>query len=219
MALHYRNCRDPKRPMKTIVLDAMGVIYSVGDDVQKLLCPFIVEKGGLRNAEQIHILYRAASLGKMSAREFWQAVSVAPELEKDYLARHRLTDGVLSLLDTLHRHGYLIWCLSNDISEWSLKLRHRFGLNQFIRGFLISGDIGIRKPDPAIFERLVEQSGTTAEEIVFVDDNLANLNVAATLGIRTILFTSSRLKSEGQHLAVHSCDQLVDVLMRPQNRH
>ena len=75
---------------KTLVLDAMGVIYSVGDDVSDLLCPFVVEKGGLRDVGRIAALYRAASLGQMSAKEFWQAVSVDPELEEEYLARHRL---------------------------------------------------------------------------------------------------------------------------------
>jgi len=73
-------------PLKTIVLDAMGVIYSVGDDVSELLCPFIAEKGGLRDVGRISLLYRAASLGQMSAKEFWRAASVDPGREDDYLA-------------------------------------------------------------------------------------------------------------------------------------
>src|SRR5262249_36091059 len=149
--------------MKTLVLDAMGVIYSVGDDVTELLCPFVAEKGGSCDVERIHALYQTASLGEISAKEFWQAVSVPPELEDQYLARHRLTDGLLNLLQTLRLHEYPIWCLSNDVSEWSLKLRQRFGLSQFIRGFLISGDVGVRKPDKRIFERLLQEIGTKAE--------------------------------------------------------
>jgi hypothetical protein len=75
--------------MKTLVPDAMGVIYAVGDDVGELLCLFIAEKGGVRDPEQIRDAYRAASLGRMSASAFWRAVSVPPELEDEYLTRHR----------------------------------------------------------------------------------------------------------------------------------
>jgi hypothetical protein len=46
---------------KIIVLDAMGVIYSVKDDVQDLLYPFIAEKSGCENTEEIRELYIAAS--------------------------------------------------------------------------------------------------------------------------------------------------------------
>lgn len=67
--------------MNILVLDAMGVIYSVGDDVRDLLCPFIAEKGGSTDTSKIEKLYHSASLGYMSAFEFWKAVDVNPELE------------------------------------------------------------------------------------------------------------------------------------------
>lgn len=203
--------------MKTVVLDAMGVIYSVGDDVGELLCPFIAEKGGLRDGERVHTLYRAASLGQLSSKEFWLAVSVDPELEEEYLARHRLTDGLLNLLQTLHLRGYPIWCLSNDVSEWSLKLRDRFGLAEFIRGFLISSDVGVRKPDRTIFAHLLQKTSATPPEIMFVDDNLANLDAAATLGIQTILFTGNDQCGGSRHSVVHNCDDLVNVVLAADN--
>ena len=198
--------------MKTLVLDAMGVIYSVGDDVIDLLCPFIAGKGGLHDIARVTALYRAASLGRISAPEFWRAVSVDPSLEDEYLACHRLTDGLLNLLETLHRRGYPIWCLSNDVSEWSLKLRKRFGLDRFIQGFLISGDLGVRKPDRAIFEHLPKKTGTTPDDIILVDDNAANLDAAATLGIQTMLFPGGP-QSDGRHPAIHSCDELVSAVL------
>ena len=55
--------------MKILVLDAMGVIYSVGDDVRDLLCPFIEEKGGTKDVPKIERLYHSASLGNMSAAD------------------------------------------------------------------------------------------------------------------------------------------------------
>ena len=109
--------------MKTLVLDAMGVIYKVGDDVGELLCPFIHENGGLSDDSEIETIYREASLGHLSAREFWERVKINPALEDDYLLRHQLSDGLLDFLPQARQRFASIWCLSNDVSEWSRKLR------------------------------------------------------------------------------------------------
>ena len=199
-----------KVQMKTLVLDGMEVIYSVGDDVAELLCPFVAERGGLRDADRVSALYQAASLGRLSSREFWRAVSVDPGLEEEYLALHRLNGGMLNLLQAAHVDGYPIWCLSNDVSEWSHKLRERFKLTELIRGFLISGDVGIRKPGRAIFEHMLERTGKTPSEIIFVDDNATNLDAAATLGIQTIWFTRKYQCGGNQHFAVRDCDERHD---------
>ena len=176
------------KKLKVVVLDAMGVIYSVRDDVRDLLCPFIAENGGSRDTLQIEQLYRSASLGNISAFDFWKAVNVAPELEDEYLQRHRLSDGLLDFLEQIKRRGHEVWCLSNDLSEWSRKLRLRFGLEKYITGFVISGDVGFRKPDPAIFHLLVTQSNIDPHNAIFVDDNRKNLDSAVVVGFETILF-------------------------------
>ena len=62
-----------------------------------------------------------------------------------YLPTRRMSD----FLEAVNSQGYDVWCLSNDISEWSKKLRARFGLDRYIRGFVISGDAGVRKPEQA----------------------------------------------------------------------
>jgi HAD superfamily hydrolase (TIGR01509 family) len=174
--------------LKAVVLDAMGVIYSIGDDVHGLLCPFIAEKGGSRDIPRIEQFYRSASLGNISAFDFWKAVNVDPELEDEYLQRQTLSDGLLDFLKETRQHGHEIWCLSNDVSEWSKKLRLCFGLGKYITGFVISGDVGLRKPDPAVFHVLVKQSNIDPHNAIFVDDTKRNLDSAANVGFETILF-------------------------------
>ena len=92
--------------MKTLVLDAMGVIYQAGDDVVELLCPFIHQHGGVADDREIEALYIEASLGHLSARQFWEKVQVDPNLEDDYLRRHRLSTGLREFL-----RGTLKGCL------------------------------------------------------------------------------------------------------------
>ncbi|HVW12772.1 MAG TPA: HAD family phosphatase [Mucilaginibacter sp.] len=50
--------------------------------------------------------------------------------------------------------------------------------------------IGIRKPDPAIFEKVLKDNNLKAEETLFVDDIAANLEPARALGIQTYLMAS-----------------------------
>ena len=198
-----------------LVLDAMGVIYSIGDDVIDLLCPFIEEKGGTRNISTIEECYHSASLGNMSASEFWEAVELDPGVEDEYLFRHELTDGLIAFLETINSSGIEVWCLSNDLSEWSRKLRVRFELENYIRGFIISGDVGVRKPDKAIFNQLVRQLDTNPRDIVFVDDQPRNLDSAAVFGLDTILFTSAPHDStRGKHRVVMSFRELLSLLCK-----
>lgn len=183
-----REAEIEEADLKVLVLDAMGVIYSVGDDVRGLLCPFIEEKGVTKDIAEIEGLYDLASLGKMSASEFWGELDLDPALEDEYLQRYTLTDGLIDFLKAIKAEGFQVWCLSNDLSEWSRKLRTRFGLANYFRGFVISGDVGVRKPDRAIFEYLVRQLDVKPYDAVFVDDQPKNLDTAAELGFQTVLF-------------------------------
>jgi len=198
---------------KVVILDAMGVIYSVGDDVKDLLCPFITEKGGMSDIDKITSLYMAASLGNMTSDEFWQAVGIDPDLEDEYLQRHKLTDGLFEFLETINSMGGEVWCLSNDLSEWAKKLRDRFKLARYFRGFVISGDIGLRKPDPAIFQHLLERIGVSAVDAVFVDDNTKNLETATELWLKAILFNSGGENlSNTDYESVRNFDELLHRL-------
>jgi putative hydrolase of the HAD superfamily len=188
----------------------MGVIYSVGKDDRDLLSPFVEEKGGTKDVSKIEILYNAASLGYMSSAEFWEAVGLDPGLEDEYLQRYGLTDGLITFLETVNSQGYEVWCLSNDVSEWSKKLRARFGLNKYVRGFVISGEVGARKPEQTIFDHLINQLTANPREAAFVDDQRKNLDVAAALGFSTILFTPAGHDSTAeQHIVATS---FADVL-------
>ena len=173
---------------KILVLDAMGVIYAEGDDGQNLLYPFILEHGRLRNVVEVIRLYSEASLGKITAEEFWRRAGVDSSLEDEYLALHRLSEGLVEFLEKATANGFEIWCLSNDVSEWSRKLRRKFDLEKYFRGFVISGDEGVRKPDAAIYQRLRDAADCLVSDIIFVDDRLRNIEVAARLGMRCVLF-------------------------------
>ena len=56
---------------------------------------------------------------------------------------------------------------------------------------MVSGEVGVAKPDPAVFAILHERVGRPLEECVFVDDRQDNVDAAAAAGMDAILFTGS----------------------------
>lgn len=53
---------------------------------------------------------------------------------------------------------------------------------------VFSFEIGMAKPDPAIYRYILAKLQTKAENSIFVDDNLQNIEAAAALGIHAIHF-------------------------------
>lgn len=51
----------------------------------------------------------------------------------------------------------------------------------------LSYQIGLTKPDPAIFDYLLQQEGLSAEECLFLDDGVKNIETASALGFQTRL--------------------------------
>lgn len=171
-----------------LILDAMGVLYQAGDDVAELLVPFVHDNGRTDlPAGAIEQKYTAASLGQLDAAAFWKDVGVDPAKEDDYLAGHRLIEGTREALPSLRQRFASIACLSNDVADWSAKLRRRFGLEAWIDPWFISGDLGIRKPSPEIYQLVIDRLDARPQDIVFVDDRPRNLDAAKALGIHTVL--------------------------------
>lgn len=164
----------------------MGVVYRARDDVAELLVPFVARQGSSSTAAEVGALYEKASLGKLDADGFWRALGLDPGVEDDYLAGHELGDGLLAFLDFARRVGIDVWCLSNDVSRWSLKLRRRFGLEGLFAGFVVSGDIGHRKPAEPAYRCLLDRIGVVPQ--LFVDDRAGNVDAARSLGIPSVRF-------------------------------
>lgn len=176
--------------MKTIlVLDAMGVIYRSCDDVAELLIPYVKERNIEATDDSIRDAYIRCSLGEMPASKFWSDLNVNGKFEDEYLHKHHLTDGLIEWLIAFGSKISIV-CLSNDVSSWSKKLRSRFGLEEYIKDWYISGDLGCRKPDERIYQAVEEKQGK-AIQYVFLDDNPKNVRKAIELGWDAFLFVQN----------------------------
>jgi 2-haloacid dehalogenase len=99
-------------------------------------------------------------------------------------------DESVELLGSLRAGGYRVAALSNWSAETYPVARARFPFLDWFEDVVISGVEGIAKPDPRIFERVLERTGFEASRTVFIDDNLPNIEAASALGFRTVHFAS-----------------------------
>lgn len=97
----------------------------------------------------------------------------------------------VDLLYRLKREGYPLYCLSNMhfASIEYLESRHTFW--EVFDGRVISCRLRLCKPEPAIYEHLLQTYALAANETLFIDDVQKNLDAAAQLGIRTLRFENA----------------------------
>jgi 2-haloacid dehalogenase len=99
--------------------------------------------------------------------------------------------GTVAVLDDLRATGVRLLALSNWSAEMFPVARERFDFLVWFEGIVISGEVGVNKPDRRIFEDLVRRFEIQPSATVFIDDSTANLATAATLGFRAIQFTDA----------------------------
>lgn len=90
--------------------------------------------------------------------------------------------GMVALLEALHAAGRPLFYLSNMPVPYAGVLEERFGVVGLFRHGLVSGRIGLVKPEAAMFERAERAFGLEPARTLFFDDVQANVDAAAARG-------------------------------------
>jgi putative hydrolase of the HAD superfamily len=85
----------------------------------------------------------------------------------------------------------MVGALNNEARETNAYRFEHFGLRPLFKVALSSCYLGLRKPDPAIYERALEILGRPAERILFIDDRMENLASAEETGMKILHFTGA----------------------------
>lgn len=139
--------------------------------------------------------------GKPFADSVKELSATHPHWEKEIAAFHHGWEKMLGgeikesveILEELQAAGYRIYGLTNWSAETFPIAFERFSFLQKLDGIVVSGTEKLVKPDPAIFEKLLERFNLEAENCLFIDDNLHNTEAAGKLGFETIHFTDPPL--------------------------
>ncbi|WP_413736452.1 glucose-1-phosphatase [Sodalis sp. RH21] len=108
----------------------------------------------------------------------WQAVFVGVRPE------------VIEIIQGLREQGNRVVILSNTnrlhCDYWPSQYPE---VQQSVDKLYLSQDLGMRKPDPAIYRYVLEQEGVNAQDAVFFDDNAENIAAAKSVGLPAIHVT------------------------------
>jgi 2-haloacid dehalogenase len=97
-------------------------------------------------------------------------------------------DGSVEILAQLHSRGHRLIALSNWSAETFPIARERFDFLGWFEDIVVSGEVGLTKPDPRIFALALERNRLAAERTLFIDDLPANVDAARALGMHAVLF-------------------------------
>jgi putative hydrolase of the HAD superfamily len=190
---------------EALVIDFGGVMTT---SLQNAMAAFAMSKG-----IELQDLVRAAlsaymgneddlvidfETGRLSEADF--SVAFAARLE-EYSGVHVEHDGLVAglfealdleedmfeLVERSKSGGYKTALLSNS---WGMGLYPIDRIRELFDVVVISGEVGLRKPDPAIFKLTVDKLGLEAASCVFVDDHPGHLKAALEAGMTTVLHKS-----------------------------
>ena len=100
--------------------------------------------------------------------------------------------GTAQLIDDLLDQSYRVLGLSNFSSETFPWCRERFEVFDRFEDIVISGEAGVAKPDPQIYELLCERNGIEPADAVFLDDSIVNVDGALAIGMAAFHFTDAQ---------------------------
>lgn len=200
--------------IKNIVFDLGGVLLDI--DLTKTEAAF--DKLGIKDFKNNYSLNKADKLfdnletGKITAADFYNGIrSISSVSLTDEAIRNAwnalLLDFRTSSLQWMEQnsHRFNFYLLSNTnhihhvcFSEHFKQQTGKPNFDDYFTKAYYSHNVGLRKPDAAIFEFVLNDAGIAAAETLFIDDLLKNIEAAKAVGIKTHhLLADERIESLG----------------------
>jgi HAD superfamily hydrolase (TIGR01549 family) len=204
----------PATPVTTILFDLDDTLFDHAGTARAALAATAARRPTLQGVpvetlyqhysellEEVHPLVMTGRISYLEARQQRFARLLAPyeptptAAEVAQLAEHhyghyqqlrRPMAGALALLQAL-KPAYKIGIVTNNrTAEQQEKLRH-LGMSHLVDALITSEDVGVLKPDPAIYAQALQRLGAGAAETVMVGDNWqADVVGALAVGIRPV---------------------------------
>ena len=182
-----------------VLFDIGGVLGSNGWDREQRAAA--VERFGI-DAEDFQYRHEetvgALEAGQISLDEYLDVTVFCSErtFSRDEFKAFMFAQSVpwaesIAVAREVAQSGVRMATLNNEGEELNRHRIERFGLGSIFPTFFSSCWLGVRKPTHLIYERVFGMTMAAPNRTVFVDDRLQNLNPAAALGVKTILFESA----------------------------
>jgi glucose-1-phosphatase len=187
--------------IRAIIFDLGGVLLRTADFSRR---EKLADQLGMSRAELEELIFGgdsggAVQKGEISLEEYWRKVqkrlNYSPEefkaLIEAFFAEDGLDHELVGYIRKL-RQGYKTALLSNATSDLRKQVAEKWCIEDAFDIMVISGEVGMIKPEPGIFKLALELLGVDAQEAVFVDDMLRNVDGARKAGLTAIQFQSTQ---------------------------
>jgi putative hydrolase of the HAD superfamily len=184
-----------------LILDFGGVVTT---DFYGALSAFCVRQGLapdalvriLRGTSEGRSALASVESGKISQRDYEVRLAALLGVDSRGLLGQVLADlrprvPVLGLVRRVRLAGIRVAVLSNSWGSGEYDPYQGYDLEERFDAVVISDQVGLRKPDPAIYTLASRKIGVAAGSCVFVDDTAANLPAASDLGMAVVHFTDT----------------------------
>jgi epoxide hydrolase-like predicted phosphatase len=109
-----------------------------------------------------------------------------------YFSHLHPNEPMIELMRELRRRGLRMAMLTNNVREWEPLWRAKLPVDEIFEVVVDSAFVGMRKPEPEIYELTLERlGGVSGEECVFVDDVDVNCAMARELGMTAVHYVSA----------------------------
>jgi putative hydrolase of the HAD superfamily len=146
------------------------------------------------STHDLHLL----ETGKLSEADFFARLCarhaeagnppVDPERARALVFAER-AEASAAMVDTvrqLRSAGYRTALLTNNAREWEPVWRSLIPVDELFDVVVDSSVVGLRKPDPQIYELTCSRLGLPPDECIFVDDLECNVDAASALGMEVV---------------------------------
>jgi putative hydrolase of the HAD superfamily len=184
-----------------LILDFGGVVTT---DFYGALAAFSLRSGldaeafvrVLREDTEGRKAFHAAECGQIPQRDFEVIMGRLLGLPDSGLLAAALSDleprrVIIDLVKRARAAGVKTAALSNSWGTGYYDPYVGWGLDELFDAVVISDRVGLRKPDPAIYELTASKISLAPGDCLFVDDTEANLPAARELGMGTLFFTGA----------------------------
>ena len=189
----------PLPDVQAVIFDWGGVMEALPDDAH------IVEwerrlalAPGMLSEVLWGELWRQFSSGASTRDEYVRSIGeqlgfpdadMAHHFLEEFYAGDRFNPEVATAARAL-RGRYKVALLSNAAPGQDAWIRERFEIDVYadFDAYINSAHAGLRKPDPAIFRRMLDQLGVAPQQAILLDDGLRNVDSARELGIHVVQF-------------------------------
>lgn len=189
-----------KKKVNAVIFDMGGVLLRTINSQPR---EAIAERFGVTRAELEAFIFMSetslrSEVGELTDKEHWetvlrhfnQPVGDYPKVYDEYFSGDAIDEELLAFAVSL-KPDYQLGLLSNAwVNARPLLSRHFDFINVFDIS-VFSCEVGMRKPDPAIFKVMLEKMSVGAENVVFIDDMPLNIQGAKSAGLHAIRYTDT----------------------------